>query len=146
TSTPCRSTPLQRLGRTGNPPVHSAHPAGVAQLVEHLSCKQEVSGSSPGSGSPRSPRVCGGFVLWRVELERRVRPRGATFGATWPSHRSDGISRAARRRILWRAMRRLAALTVLALATGYPASASAVNPLCYKSGYEGPPGFGGKCV
>src|ERR1019366_2969186 len=40
--TPARSTPLQLTSRPER--------AGVAQLVEHLSCKQEVRGSRPLSG------------------------------------------------------------------------------------------------
>jgi hypothetical protein len=50
----------------GHGPVPSAlrceRDAGVAQLVEHRSCKADVAGSIPAVGSPASPAVS----AWRV--------------------------------------------------------------------------------
>ena len=48
-SAPCKQYTVR--GRAVTVPRHSSDRAGVAQLVEHLSCKQEVRGSRPLSGS-----------------------------------------------------------------------------------------------
>ena len=62
-------------------PVKSAHLAGVAQLVERLSCKQGVSGSSPLSGLGQTRCNSGTLVsgkyrtvvrAWQVEYHAGV--------------------------------------------------------------------------
>jgi hypothetical protein len=53
------TTPFLSSAETGGFWLTEAQNAGVAQLVEHLSCKQEVIGSNPISGSAKALRVQG---------------------------------------------------------------------------------------
>ena len=58
--------------------------AGVAQLVERLSCKQGVSGSSPLSGSQGKPRS-GGVFTFRRSLDALGRFLESLLGSDGPS-------------------------------------------------------------
>ena len=56
------------------------HPAFLAQLVEHLSCKQRVTGSSPVGGSSLERIILVGFVLVSIVKALRLQGRATLCG------------------------------------------------------------------
>ena len=54
------------------------HPAFLAQLVEHLSCKQRVTGSSPVGGSSleqsNTSWFCSSVYKWKRYVSKEERP------------------------------------------------------------------------
>lgn len=59
------------------------HPAFLAQLVEHLSCKQEVTGSSPVGGSSLEQIILVVFVLVSIVKVLRLKGRATRSGGCW---------------------------------------------------------------